>query len=132
MSAHYILASTITSLKYHSKAYYQFSNNEYRPMLFNVRVDYCAAEAGTELSVFHDAFRGIFRNHTNAFQPCPLVPGDYYVEDWNFVATDLPSVIPAGRYLIRTRFATVSDEFIATTAVYFRIENHGILDLNVG
>lgn len=98
------LFRTATAIKYHSKAYYQFSNNEYRPMLLDIRVDYCAVEAGSVASVFQNVLKGIWGNRTNLFQHCPLAPGEYYIRDWNFVATDLPSIIPAGRYFIKTNF----------------------------
>lgn len=132
MSVNVTLIRKLTAMTYHCTGYYQFSNNEYRPMILNVKTDFCAAQSGLLDSLYQNVFTHIWRNKTNIFQNCPIPPGYYYLKDWNFVAADLPNIIPAGRYLVVTDFFANSDELAASTSTYFRVENHGILDMNVG
>lgn len=114
------------------KMYYKFSNNEYRPVLMDVTVDHCADQPGSSSSIFVNLLKTMWYNKTNIFQQCPLSRGEYYIKDWNYSAADLPSVLPAGRYLIKASFRTEFNDLFLNASLYFNVENHGILDLNMG
>lgn len=114
------------------QSFYKFSNNEYRPMLFKVKDDYCSARPGLASLKLVNVLTKMWGNRTNMFQQCPYLPGEYYVKDFNFDASHLPSVIPAGRYLITSFVRTAFSEWFFNASVYFYVANHGILDLGVG
>lgn len=123
----------LTYLNYNVKMYYQFSNNEYRPILMDVTVDHCGDEPGSASSTFLKLLKTMWLNKSNIwFDQCPIPLGEYYIRDWNFSAADLPSVIPAGRYLVKGIFRAQFDEVLGSTSLYFNVDNHGILDLNMG
>lgn len=99
------------------KSYYKFSNNEYRPVYINIVTNFCDGMN----SVFQKYLFNMFGNYTNIFQPCPLWPGEYYIKNFNFAAQHLPSIIPAGRYLVNTSAYTQSNDWLFNTSVYFYI-----------
>lgn len=121
-----------TVLDYNVKAYYQFSNNEYRPILLDVTDEYCSSLSGSSGSIFMSAVNRAWGNKSNIFQPCPYLPGEYFVKDWNLDASHLPSIIPAGRYLIKVIFRTEFHDLLYNMSVYFNVANHGVLDLGMG
>lgn len=126
------LKKKITSMKVGMKAFYKFSNNEYRPILVDHTVDYCAVKEGLLSSPLYNFFEHVWANKTNLFQPCPLMPGEYYVKDWNFEAAHLPSIVPAGRYIFQSIFRMQSNYVLMNNSVYFYVANYGILDLAMG
>lgn len=121
----------ITAANYTFKLYYKFSNNEYRPILMDLTADYCTKQPGVSALKLMNVLSTMWGNNTNIFQPCPFLPGEYYVKNWNFAASDLPSVVPAGRYLLNVTVRTESND-VFNSSTYFYIANYGILDLNMG
>lgn len=121
----------VTTLTYHMKSFYKFSNNEYRPAFVDLTTDFCGAELGMT-SIMHSLLKDAWRNLTNIFRPCPFLCGEYYLKDFNFAAYHLPSIVPAGRYFINTTLRVQSNEFLGYTLIYFYINNHGVLDLEMG
>lgn len=132
VSASGVLKKKVTSLSYSMKTFYKFSNNEYRPALVHFTTDYCASYAGLFNSPVQNMFKKLWENKTNAFQPCPIMPGEYYLKDWHFDASSLPSIFPVGRYLTKNVFLTESNELVMNNSFYFYVANYGILDLNMG
>ncbi|KAJ6639771.1 hypothetical protein Bhyg_12518 [Pseudolycoriella hygida] len=133
VNASFTLIRKVEDLTYNAKTFYQFSNNEYRPMLIDVTMNFCANEKGIPSSPLHAVMRAIINDYTNFYDSCPFLPGKlYYVKDWNFVASDLPSVVPAGRYMLNFTFFCDRGQYCGNFGVYFRVDNHGILELNVG
>lgn len=131
-----ILKRKVSAFKYTVRSFYKFSNNEYRPMGIQSDVDWCAARAGY-FSPLYNAIRNIGINNSNLLNVhCPLQPGDYYVKDLNVNAGHLPSIIPAGRYLINSSsYKDVnmqSKDWMFNVSLYFSVTNYGIQDLNVG
>ncbi|KAJ6640215.1 hypothetical protein Bhyg_12965 [Pseudolycoriella hygida] len=127
------LSHKVETVTYNIKTFYQFSNNEYRPMLIDSTMDFCKNQKGIEHSPLHAAFKKTLITLMNVYEACPFLPGKvYYIKDWNFVASDLPSLVPAGRYVLKAQFFGGHNEYALTFAIYFRVENYGILDLKVG
>lgn len=128
------LHRTIPALSFNMKGYYKFSNNEYRPILMDTTVDYCAEQPGTASAALKNFLKSIWRNSSNFFDKAPLCPmlrGEFYIKDWNFSASDLPSIMPSGRYLVNTT-GYAPNGSVFNTSMYFLIANYGILDLNMG
>lgn len=125
------LIKPITTIRYTAQTFYQFSNNEYRPILINVAVDYCGNESGFLQSAMHAFVKAAWGNTTNLFSSCPLQPGEYYIKDWNFDASHLPNVVPAGRYSMKT-VVYDSDQFVLNNSVYFQVSNYGVSAFNMG
>ena len=99
-----ILKKEITSAKVTFNTYYKFSNNEYRPSLFETELDLCALQSGlynTPLfTVFKNAILNISSfmddngNTTNIMDlNCPFPPGTYYLKDWSPDSKLIPSVV---------------------------------------
>lgn len=98
----------------------------------DVTSEWCACQAGLVISPFHTLLQHIWANRTNLFRTCPLPPGSYYLKDWNFSSRDLPSILPAGRYLWNVTGHTEFNEWLFNGSIYFYIANYGIMDLNIG
>lgn len=126
-----LLTKTVSNPKYNTESFYQFSNNEYRPVYLHTSDDYCKNEAGTSKSPLHDLLKAALANYTNLFRSCPFVPAKYYLKGFNFDASHLPNVIPVGRYAMKTSVYE-RNETIGNVTVYFQVHNYGILDLSMG
>lgn len=127
-----VFKRNITVLNYTMQSFYKFSNNEYRPILIHVRDNYCSEQQGLSSRKLVSLLATMFSNHTNIFQACPYLPGEYYIKDFNFGASHLPNVIPAGRYVITTVVRTEFNDLLFKISIYFSVANHGILDLGMG
>lgn len=104
-------------------------------MLIDHSADLCAESVQPDqllTSSLINLLKTIWSNNTNFFRKCPYPPGEYYLKDWNFSASDLPNVIPAGRYMFRDFVQTGDYESIFNTSTYFSVSNYGTLDMNVG
>lgn len=124
----------LTNVQYTMKTFYQFSNNEYRPMLIDNTFNYCDDGKGVVSSSLLKYLQTVWGNSTNIFKPCPISPGEYYVKDWSFAASDLPSgVIPGGRYLVKTLLHTDDGKVsFLNTSLYFYVSNYGTTAWNLG
>lgn len=111
--------------------FYKFSNNEYRPMFIDTEIDFCAAQDGTSNSLILNAILNAYANYTNFNIKCPLLPGQYYVKDFNLLGTHLPSVFPIGLYLVNST-ARVNNEWLYNTSLYISSKYHGIDDFSMG
>lgn len=56
----------------------QFSNNEFRPFLVDMRIEMCSVNNKTSKSLLQAVFAEIVKNHTNMNTPCPPQPAEYY------------------------------------------------------
>ncbi len=125
------LHKTLNYIGYHAQTFYKGSNNEYRPMLLDVRDDYC--ESYVKHSKMLDFLLGLFEEKNFNFnKPCPWYPGDYYIKDFNFNIVHWPSIIPEGRYILNFTFYRGPNLFLGYYQIYFAVTNHGLLDLRVG
>lgn len=131
LNFNFVLKRDLPDVKYSMKTFYKFSNNEYRPVYVDTSIDYCENEKSGLESVLQEVLKKAWHNKTNFFAKCPVRTGNYYLNDWNPTATDLPSIVPAGRYLFNT-FVFNYKESVLNTSVYFQVFNYGILDLNMG
>lgn len=98
----------------------------------DVSADYCADQPGLSASKLQNYLTAIWANETNIFQPCPFLPGEYFLKDWNFEASHLPNIIPAGRYLMKSDISNEFNHLIFNVSMYFVVANYGILDLGIG
>lgn len=114
------------------KMFYQFSNNEYRPVLIDFSGNICASVSGSTGVTFWKVMKNALGNKTNIVQRCPYQRGEYYIKDFNFNASHLPSILPVGRYLIKIHLSTYNNEPFHNVSIYFNVANYGILDLNMG
>lgn len=91
---------TIKSFFIHANLFYQFSSNEYRPLLFNLWEDFCGYMNGDELNRFLSIFLPRYMKNTNFNHTCPYKPGVYQIkfDNISFNALDFIKMIPAGRY----------------------------------
>lgn len=112
--------------------FYQFSNNEYRPVFIDTEIDFCAAQAGKLNSQVFKVIMGTYEKFTNVNQNCPFMPGQYYVKGLNFQSKYLPSIFPVGRYLINSTARLKSNEWIYNTSIYISINYNGIHDYSMG
>lgn len=125
------LLRPLTTPIYAMDTYYQFSNNEYRPAYIHIVINYCDNESGVHISALQEALKTALGNHTNVFQRCPIQPGDFYLKNFNFDASHLPSIIPVGRYLFKTCMYE-KNETVFNISTHFQVTYHGVLDLNMG
>lgn len=125
------LRKKVSSFKFTVKMFYKFSNNEYRPVFIDTEIDFCAVQAGNQNSPVYDVIMGAYANYSNLNQKCPFLPGQYYVRNLNFEARYLPSIFPAGRYLINSTGIS-SNVWMYNTSIYFSVVNHGIQDWSMG
>ena len=132
LNMNFITKRNLTAITYRMRSFYKFSNNEYRPMLIDVTVNYCEAEQGIFTSPLHKYLKTVWINYSNMFQTCPIPPGEYYIKNFNFRSHHLPSIAPAGRYLMNTTIRVQNNDIFINTSVYFYIANHGVLDLDIG
>lgn len=61
-----------------------------------------------------------------------FLPGEYYVRDWNFDASQLPSILPVGRYSLKCVWRIDENESLLNFTIYFNVANYGVLDLGMG
>lgn len=120
--------------KFTFKTFYQFSNNEYRPILVssNAQIDYCAIQAGKYNSPLHTAIMNVLGNHTNINRKCPFPPGEYFVTDLNAQVTHLPNIVPSGRYLINSTAYQQFNDWVYNISIYVTISNYGTTDFGMG
>lgn len=128
----YVTHETIKSLSYQTKLFYQYSNNEFRPILIDMRVKMFSVNNETSKSVLQSLFARIIANHTNIDRPCPLPPGEYYATNVSVGAIHLPSLLPEGRYKIHLSNIGPLEEILSHVTFLFEIKNYGILDLKMG
>ncbi|KAG4067636.1 hypothetical protein HA402_005408 [Bradysia odoriphaga] len=128
----YVTHHTIKILNYRSKMFYQYSNNEFRPFLIDMRVEMCSVNNRTSKSLLQSVFAGIVKNHTNMDAHCPLPPAEYYFKNVSVGAANLPSLLPEGRYKLRLTNMGEMDEILSSFYFFFQIKNYGILDLRMG
>lgn len=126
------LKKPISAMRDSMKSYYKFSNNEYRPMLINYEYDFCDLQEGLYDSPLHTVLMKGFANYTNINRKCPFPPGEYYVKGLNLEARHLPSIIPAGRYLVNLTTYVQNHDWLYNISVYFSCTNYGTLDTSLG
>lgn len=128
----YVTHEPIKSLTYQTKLFYQYSNNEFRPFLIDMRIEMCSVNNKTSKSLMQAVFAEIVKNHTNMNRPCPLPPSEYYFTNISVGAIHLPSLLPEGRYKLRLTNVGVLEEILSRFTFLFQIKNYGILDLRMG
>lgn len=99
-------------------------------MLINIRDEFCSSYAKNTSII--GVFMKMFGDHINFNKPCPWLPGDYYIKEFNFALKDWPNFIPEGRYILNTTLFTQPDVASANFKIYFEVKNYGILDMRVG
>lgn len=120
------LKKTATTMRFHFKTLFKFSNNEYRPMLVDSSVNFCQIQAGLYSSPLYTFLLNIMKNQTNLNCKCPIPPGEYYIKNVNFQAHHLPSIIPAGQYIANVTTFIEPDELIHNVLFYFAVVNYGV------
>lgn len=129
-NSNFKLLKPINYIGYRFQSFYKHSNNEYRPMLVDLRDEFC--ESYVKRSIILNVMLKTIGDNINFNKSCPWSPGDYYVKDFNFAIEHMPSLVPEGRYLLNITVNDKSNIIIAYWEVYFRVTNYGILDLSVG
>lgn len=128
----YVTHETITSLLYRTQLFYQYSSNEFRPFLIDMRVEMCSVNNKLTKSLLQAVFAKIINNHTNIDRPCPLPSAEYYFTNISVGSIHLPSLLPEGRYKIQLTNIGVLEEILSRFTFLFQITNYGILDLKMG
>lgn len=131
MNLNITLKGKITEQRATVKMYYKFSNNEYRPILMDFSGNVCVKTTASA-GIFWNTLKNVLGNNTNILQACPYLPGVYFIKDFNFNASHLPSILPAGRYLIKIDVSTEFSNALHSESVYFYVANYGILDMDMG
>lgn len=122
----------VLEFRFTFKTFYQFSNNEYRPILIDAELDFCALQAGHYKSPLHAAIMHVYGNHTNINRQCPFPVGEYFVKDLNAQVDHLPSIVPSGRYLIKSTAYQQCNDFGYNISVYVTISNYGTTNIEMG
>ncbi len=124
------LYKKLTYIGYRIQTFHKASNNEYRPMLVDLRDDHCDSFA--KRAKILDFLIKMLENHSNFNKPCPLYPGDYDIKNFNFSISHWPNFIPEGRYIVNITINREPNILLGYWQTYFYVVNHGILDLRVG
>lgn len=120
-----IIKREATAMVMRMKSYFQFSNNEFRPVGFDTAFDFCAIQAGLSSSPLHAVMMNVLANTTNINRKCPFPPGEYYVKNLNFQARHIPNILPAGRHLINISCYIQSNIWLHNVSIYFSVSNYG-------
>lgn len=74
----------------------------------------------------------VYGNHTNINRQCPFPAGEYFVKDLNAQVDHLPSIVPSGRYLIKSTAYQQFNDFGYNLSVYVTISNYGTTNIEMG